>query len=290
MSSSHDKKTDKNRKHRKHESSSDSSSTESPVPQKCVNKKIANLAEKIEENKHKDKKVEAKLENQIEKLEHKLKENKEKDKKVENKLENQIEKLEHKLNCIEKDKLKYKTIVHRLRREKCLMVNGVDAYGSFFSTTSQTVKPNDPVKLDKKVNTLNIKLRSNGSAVKILREGMYVFNLTAQFDQPCQVALFINDEPELSTVVSSSNPNNFVSMHQVLRLYENDIVSFRNYLSLSDITTSVGSSGLVPCSVNVELSLWRIAPIPEKHCLPPPLNENPWCYTESSSSSDSESS
>jgi hypothetical protein len=286
MSSTHDKKSDKSRKHRKHESSSDSSDTQSPVPQKCVNKKIANLAEKIEENKHKDKKVEAKLENQIEKLGHKLKENKEKDKKVENKLENQIEKLEHKLCCIEKDKLKYKTIVHRLRREKCLMVNGADAYGSFFSSTSQTVKPNDVVKLDKKVNTLNIKLRSNGSAIKILREGMYVFNLTAQFDQPCQVALFINDEPELSTVVSSSNPNNFVTMHQVLRLYENDLVSFRNYLSLSDITTSVVSSGLVPCSVNVELSLWRIAPIPEKHCLPPPLNENPWSYTESSSDSD----
>ena len=183
-------------KSRRH-STSESESSDSP---KVVAKKVA---EKIE------KKVEAKVEHQI-------KEFKEKEKKVESqqnkKVENQIDKLQHQLKENEKKdkkfRLKYKTIVHRLRREKCLMVNGTDAYGSFYSTGVQCVKPNEPVKLEKKVNNLNLKLRTNGSGIKILREGVYVFNLTAQFDQPCQVALFINDDPELSTVTSNNNPNN----------------------------------------------------------------------------------
>ena len=164
------------------------------------------------------------------------------------------------------------------------MVSGCDAYGSFYSTGVQTVKPNDNIKFEKKVNALNLKLRSNGNGVKILREGVYVFNLTAQFDQPSQVAFFVNDEADLSTVSASDASSNTITIHHVVKLYENDFVSFKNYLSSTDITTSLPTSGLIPCSVNVDLSLWRIAPIPEKHCLPPPLNENPWCYSDSNSS------
>ena len=268
-------------KSRKQYSSSSSSDSESEKENKHINKKV----EKIE------KKVEAKIESHLDKLEHKIKETKEKEKKGEirdHKLEEKLEKLKCKLNENEiKDKkfrLKYKTIVHRLRREKCLMVNGADAYGSFYSTGHQCVKPNEPIRLEKKINNLNLKLKSNGTGIKVLREGVYVFNLTAQFDQPAQIALFVNDEPDLSTVTSNNNPVNVITVHMIVKLYECDVISFRNYLSTGDISTTMSTSGLIPCSANVELSLHRIAPIPEKHCLPPALNENPWCYTEESSS------
>ena len=253
----------KSRKH--HSTTSCSSESESD---KHLNKKVEKLENKVKENRNKDIKEDADLEEKLKKLNCKLKENEKKDKKF---------------------RLKYKTVVHRLRREKCLMVNGCDAYGSFYSTGAQTVKPNDNIKFEKKVNNLNLKLRSNGNGVKVLREGVYIVNLTAQFDQPCQVAFFINDDPELSTVTASNNPTNTVTIHQVVKLYENDFVSFRNYLSSTDITTTVPTSGLIPCSSNVEFSLWRIAPIPEKHCLPPPLNENPWCYSDTEYSSESSS-
>jgi hypothetical protein len=243
-------------------------------------------SESEKENKHVKK-----VENKIEKLEHKVKETKEKEKKNEvrdTKLEQKLDKLNCKLNQNEiKDKkfrLKYKTVVHRLRREKCLMVNGADAYGSFYSTSYQCIKPNEPIRLEKKINNLNLKLKSNGTGIKILREGVYTFNLTAQFDQPAQIALFVNDEPDLSTVTSNNNPVNVITVHMIVKLYECDIISFRNYLSTGDISTTMSTSGLIPCSANVELSLWRIAPIPEKHCLPPTLNENPWCYSDNESS------
>jgi hypothetical protein len=220
------------------------------------------------------------LTKKVETLENKLKENKERDKQVEHKLEHKLDKLETKVH---KKELKYRTIIHRLRREKCLMVNGADSYGSFYSTQSQTIHPNDTVKMDKKVNVLNLKLKSNGKGIKVLREGIYIVHIVAQFNEPSQVALFINNDPELSTVTSSNNVNNTVVIHQLVKLYEDDIVSFKNYLSATDLTTSTPTSSLIPCSVNVELTLWKLAPLPEKHCLPPRLNENPWCYSESDS-------
>lgn len=267
MSNPHDKnchtKSSHKHKSKKHYSSS-SDSEESIKEKKQINNKIEKIETIVKENKVKEAKVDHKLQNEIEKLNCKLKENELNDKKF---------------------RLKYKTIVHRLRREKCLMVNGSDAYGTFYSTSAQTVKPNESVKFEKKVSSLNLKLRSNGSGIKVLREGVYVFNITAMFDQPCQVALFINDDPELSTVTASNNPSNTVVIYQVIKLYENDFISLRNYLSSSDITTTLPTSGLIPCSVNVDFTLHRIAPLPEKHCLPPPLNENPWCYSEDSQSS-----
>ena len=248
-----------------HKHKKDDSSSESEKPShKKVHQKLEHLAEKIEENKQKDKKVEAKLETQLDKLQHKLKENEKKDLKY---------------------RLKYKTVVHRLRREKCLMINGSDAYGSFESHCMQTVKPNECIKLEKKVNALNLKLKSNSHGVKVLRDGVYMFNFTALFDQPCQITMFVNDDPELSTVTGSNNSNNLVSMHQVVKLWEGDVVSFRNYLTAVDINTTVLTSGLIPNSANVEFTLHRIAPLPEKHCLPPQLNEEAWCYSTDSESS-----
>jgi hypothetical protein len=249
--------------------------------QKKDHKHVEKELEKLEN------KVEKKVDKKVEKLENKVKENKIKEKEVDLKLEDMIEKLNHKVNENERKqnklRLKYKNVVHRLRRERCLMVNGCDAYGTFYSTTAQTVKPNDNINLEKKVSTLNLKLRSNGNGVKILREGVYVFNFTAQFDEPSQVAFFVNDEVDLTTVTATNNPTNTIVINHIVKLYEDDFISFKNYLSSTNITTTIPTSGLIPCSVNVDFSIWRIAPIPDKHCLPPHLNEDPWCYSESSS-------
>jgi hypothetical protein len=209
------------------------------------------------------------VELQINQLEQKIKENKLKERKVDAKLENQIEKLENKVcHLSKKSNGEYKTVVRKLRRERHLMVNGSDAYGTFYSFAPQTIKVNEPVIFEKKSNVLNLRLKLDGNKIKVLRSGMYIVNFMGQFDQPCQMAFFVNDIPVLSTVVSSTMSNNMLCSHQVLSLYEDDILSLRNYLSQTDVTTSV-SSGLVPNSTNLELSLYRIAPIPEKGCLPP---------------------
>ncbi len=230
---------------------------------------------------------------ELEHLEHKINENTKKDKKMEKKVENQIKTLYQRIKQNEKKdnefKLKYETIVKRLRKEKCLMVNGSDAYATFYSKCEQTIVPSGSAKFEKHKNVLNIDLSHCKTNIKIERSGVYVINLTAQFNQPAQVALFVNGNPELSTVTSTTSLNTIV-INQLLQLKRCDEISFNNYLSSEPITTYVPNIGLIPDSKNLVLTLWRIAPTPDKCCLPPKPNKEAWCYFSPCSDSSSETS
>ena len=136
---------------------------------------------------------------------------------------------------------------------------------------------------------LNLCLDECGKSIKIKRDGLYVINLTCQFDQPGQIALFINNTPELSSLTASNGSENFITVHQILNLNKGDCVSVRNYLSAYPLTTSISSVGIIPESKNICLNIWKIAPENKKSALPPKQNKKAWCYFESDSS-DSDSS
>jgi hypothetical protein len=215
-------------------------------------------------------------------------------KKSDKKLENNLEKVNKKVKIIKGNCIDYETSVKRLRKEKHLMVNGSDSYGMFYSYCPQVIDPNNNVVFEKKSHILNLCYDDCINSIKIKRSGIYVVNLTCQFDQPGQIAIFINDNPDLSSLTASNNSQNFITVHQILCLNKGDNLSVRNYLSPSPLTTSVPSAGIIPDSKNVCLNIWKIAPEPEKCALPPKQNKEPWCYFESdcssSDSSDSESS
>ena len=215
-------------------------------------------------------------------------------KKSDKKLENNLEKVNKKVKVLKENCVNYETTVKRLRKEKHLMVNGSDSYGMFFSYCPQVIDPNNKVVFEKKSHVLNLCYDDCNHTIKIKRCGIYVVNLTCQFDQPGQIAIFINDNPDLSSLTASNNSQNFITVHQILCLNKGDKLSVRNYLSPYPLTTSVPSAGIIPESKNVCLNIWKIAPEPEKCALPPKQNKEPWCYFESdhsgSDSSDSESS
>ena len=225
---------------------------------KKANKKLECLEEKLDDNKHKDRHLEQK----VFKLEQKLKHNEELDRKW---------------------RLKYKNIVYRLRREKCLFVNGCDAYGSFYSTSLQTIPPNGSIIFDYQHNVLNLDFTPGTTDIKVLRAGVYTLNITCQFDQPAQVCFFVNGLPDLTTVTSSNSGAHIVTVHQLFTLNVNDIVSFRNHISNTPITTSLPASGSVTASQNVDFTIFRIGPMPSPCCLPPCLNDKE-CISESSGS------
>ena len=139
-------------------------------------------------------------------------------------------------------------------------------------------------------NVLNLCIEDNSQCIKILRSGLYVINLTCQFEQSGQIALFINDNPELSSLTAFNSPQNCVTIHQILSLCRGDMLSVRNYLSPYPLTTSMSTNGIIPESKNICLNIWKIAPEPEKSALPPKQNNSPWCYFESDSSSSDSSS
>lgn len=175
-------------------------------------------------------------------------------------------KLNGQLKNITSDIIDYETIVKRLRKEKYLMVNGSDAYGMFYSHCQQLIEPNNPIVFEKKSHVLNICLDQCSKSLKIKRSGMYVVNLTCQFEQLGQIALFINANPELSSLTSTNTPLNFVTIHQILNLKKGDCLSVRNYLTANPLTTAISTAGIIPESKNVCLNIWKIAPEHKKKC------------------------
>ncbi len=202
----------------------------------------------------------------------------------------QIEKLNKKINKVAENIVDYETVVKRLRKEKHLMVNGSDAYGMFYSYCPQLIEPNNNIRFEKKSHVLNLRWDECKQFIKIKRDGIYIVNLTCQFEQPGQICLFVNANPELSSLTSSNNPQNFITVHQILNLNKGDCLTVKNYLSPYPLTTSMASSSIIPESKNVCLNIWKIAPEHKKCAFPPRQNKKPWCYFESDSSDSSSSS
>jgi hypothetical protein len=131
----------------------------------------------------------------------------------------------------------------------------VNAYGSFFSIKQQVILVNNNIEFDEEVNVLN--LVSNLNNIKILFSGIYLVHFIAYFDQPCQLAIFINDKLEETSIIACNTENNCITIHHIYKLNENDTISIKNYVSYGIITTSI-NGGLIPQSKNVELSIHRI--------------------------------
>jgi hypothetical protein len=129
----------------------------------------------------------------------------------------------------------------------------VNAYGSFFSIKQQVILVNNNIEFDEEVNVLNLESKHN--SIKILISGIYLVHFTAYFDQPCQLAIFINDKLDETSIIASEN--NYITIHHIYKLNENETISIKNYVSYGVITTSI-NGGLIPQSKNVELSIHRI--------------------------------
>ena len=138
--------------------------------------------------------------------------------------------------------------------------NLIGSFGSFYSSEPQTIPPNYPIIFETHGDILNLNFINNSSNIEIVVAGIYICHITCQFGQPCQVAFFINDLPEMSTITSSNSIANFISIHQILNLKAGDKVSFKNYISHTTITTNTQSSGLINPCPNINLNIWKIAP------------------------------
>ena len=101
-------------------------------------------------------------------------------------------------------------------------------------------------------NVLNVDFENGSDHITILQSGIYIINLCAQFTSACQLALFINDSPELSTITSSNS--GIISIYQIIKLEENDEISIRNYSSSTSITTIFYSQ-----SKNINLNIIQIS-------------------------------
>jgi hypothetical protein len=132
------------------------------------------------------------------------------------------------------------------------VTNYTNSFGNFISSLEQIIEPTMSIIFENSNNIINIDFENGTDHITILQSGIYIINLCAQFTSACQLALFINDSPELSTLIFSNS--GLVSIHQIVKLEENDKISIRNYSSSDSITT-------IQCSQsnNINLNIIQIS-------------------------------
>ena len=132
-----------------------------------------------------------------------------------------------------------------------------NAFGNFFSSLEQTIEPIKTIIFENSNSVFNLDFQNGSDNIKILNSGIYIINFYAQFTSSCQIALFINDSPELSTLTFSNS--GIISIYQIVKLKKNDKISIRNYISSSSIITIIYSNGIIPESKNINLNVIQIA-------------------------------
>jgi hypothetical protein len=130
-----------------------------------------------------------------------------------------------------------------------------DTIGIFYSLIQQMIEPSNEIILEKQSNVQNINFINGSSNINIIKTGIYIINITCYFDQPGQLVVIINNNPELSTLSNTNiiqNPyiayeTHLITIHKILYLKLGDIISIRNYNTSQSIVT------------NICLKLWKIS-------------------------------
>ena len=175
-------------------------------------------------------------------------------------LESELEHLEDKFD--KKLEKLYCKFLWRLRREPCLLVNGSDAHGNFYNTQVETIAVGAGIPFNFSQYLVNIAWNAGDSFFTVQRNGLYYFSYNIIFDQPCQIAIFVNGVLDPSTVTGNNSGANPTSNTQLLRLMAGDTVELRNWKSNSPLTLSFPASGdLTLQTTNFDFTIFKIAPL-----------------------------
>jgi len=169
----------------------------------------------------------------------------------------------HELECRFNKKLEkmYCKFLWRLRREPCLFVNGSDAHGNMYNTKVETIPIGAAIPFDNNQVLHNITHNPGDSFLTVLRDGLYYFSYNIIFDQPCQIAIFINGVLDASTVNGNNSGATVTSNTQLINLKAGDTVELRNWKSNSALTLAFAASGDQTLqTTNADFTIFKIAP------------------------------
>jgi hypothetical protein len=107
---------------------------------------------------------------------------------------------------------------------------------------------------DKCDNILNIEFIKENGYIKIVKSGVYIINLSCQFNEDGELIICINNIPDMLSLTKTIMPYKFITIHHVLNLKCDDVLSFHNYSSYP-LTTCVINNEID----NVCLHIWMIS-------------------------------
>jgi len=134
-----------------------------------------------------------------------------------------------------------------LLHNKCLQVTGSPSYFNYATTTTQTLLSNDAIDWELITLQKQIDHRQATDHLVIQRDGIYDIFADLITAEPSQVTLFINGTPDLNTTCGRDSGANRTILRQFIKLCKGDIITIRNYESLTaSISTTPNSGGLNP--------------------------------------------
>jgi hypothetical protein len=174
-------------------------------------------------------------------------------------------------------KKKFAIIKKWMKCDPSLILQGVDVYGSFYSTNTQNVNVDNSVLFDKNQNLLGLTHTLGTGDITVSKDGIYVFVFIVNTSQACQFTLFVNGVPNQTTTAGINKGANILQLRQQLELKAGDVISVKNHISSAGTITISQNAGGTLTGTNVELIVSRI-------CVPPSLQDNcpvePACMLE----------
>lgn len=174
-------------------------------------------------------------------------------------------------------KKKFCIIKKWMKCDPSLILQGVDVYGSFYSTNSQIVNVDSSVLFDKNQNLNGITHTLGSGDITVSKDGIYVFVFIVNTSQACQFTLFVNGVPNQSTTAGINKGANVLQLRQQLELKAGDVVNIKNHVSAVGAITISQNAGGTLTGTDVELIISRI-------CVPTTLQDDcpvePACVVE----------
>ena len=124
-----------------------------------------------------------------------------------------------------------------------LLLAGSPSYVSTTSASSQIVKTNQTFHMSTNVIEYNSGHIQGKDFVTIQKSGIYNIYSDIITDEPAQLTLFINGNPQLTSTFGRDSGANRCLMRQVLPLMKDDIIDVRNYSSSGLFVTTAENSG-----------------------------------------------
>ena len=158
----------------------------------------------------------------------------------------------------------YKDLKQKLLKDKSLQVAGSDAYGSFYSLDGQQINSAEPIKFQYVQVKRNIDLGHTGQNIYVRRDGLYACTVHLTPDGGSQWTLFINNLPQFDKAFGTYNSSGQLTIIYLIALKANDVLTIRNYRSVSTNVSIPQIVGGFDLGANVEIVLEKIAPYPEE--------------------------
>lgn len=158
----------------------------------------------------------------------------------------------------------YLDLKSKLLQDKSLMIAGADAYGSFYSLDGQQINPSEPVLFKYSQAAKNIDLVESGQSIIPRRDGLYFITLHLTPDGASQWTLFVNNFPQYDRIFGTYNSSGQITITYLIALKANDIVTIRNYESVSSVVAIPQIVGGYDLGANAEIVFEKIAPYPEE--------------------------